>query len=128
MPVPNVAGVVHGQTHGTARKKANATKQYKEYESERDEELEKMGNTPNILQKALHFRNAAAATVRMDMTFLHDMRNVPAVEDVMEIGSEQERLQLVKVGTLWRKTGKSFSGTFRASRQVLLGSATLVSS
>jgi hypothetical protein len=70
-----------------------------------------MSNTPNILMKALHFRNAAAAA----------MVDVPSVDDVLEIG---EGLQMVKIGTAWSKTG-SFSDSFRANRQQLLGSATL---
>lgn len=94
---------------------------YKEFESQRDVELEKMSNTPNILMKALHFRNAAAATEQMDYTGLHAMVDVPSVDDVLEIG---EGLQMVKIGTVWSKTG-SFSDSFRTNRQQLLGSATL---
>lgn len=103
-------------------RKADAEKRYKEYETERDAELEKMSNTPNILRKALHFRAAAAATERMDFTGLHTMMDIPSDEDVIQIG---EGLQVVKAGTLWAKNG-SFSDTFRANRQQLLGSATLL--
>jgi hypothetical protein len=49
------------------------------------------------------------------------MVDVPSVDDVLEIG---EGLQMVKIGTVWSKTG-SFSDSFRANRQQLLGSATL---
>ena len=80
-----------------------------------------MINTPNILKKALHFRNAAAATEQMDYTGLHHLVDVPSGDDVLEIG---DGLKMVKSGTVWSKTG-SFSETFLASRQQLLGSATL---
>ena len=102
-------------------RKADAHMKYKEFESQRDVELEKMSNTPNILMKALHFRNAAAATEKMDYTGLHNLVDVPSADDVLEIG---EGLQMVKIGTAWSKTG-SFSDSFRANRQQLLGSATL---
>jgi hypothetical protein len=101
--------------------KADAEMKYKEFEAERDFELEKMSNTLNILKKALHFRNAAAATEKMDYTGLHYLVDVPSANDVLEIG---EGLQMVKIGTAWSKTG-SFSDSFRANRQQLLGSATL---
>ena len=99
--------------------KAKAELQYREFEMERDDKLEKMTNAPGLLQKALHFRNAAAATEKMDFTGLHTMVDVPPMEDVLEIG---EGLQMVKAGTVWSKTG-SFSSSFRATRQQLLGSA-----
>eukprot|EP00579_Thalassiosira_antarctica_P004798 CAMPEP_0201884282 /NCGR_PEP_ID=MMETSP0902-20130614/16864_1 /ASSEMBLY_ACC=CAM_ASM_000551 /TAXON_ID=420261 /ORGANISM="Thalassiosira antarctica, Strain CCMP982" /LENGTH=282 /DNA_ID=CAMNT_0048413217 /DNA_START=1 /DNA_END=849 /DNA_ORIENTATION=+ len=101
--------------------RAKAEMKYKEFESERDSELEKMSSAPNILQKALHFRNAAAAMEKMDFTGLHDLVHVPLAEDVLEIG---EGLQMVKMGTVWSKTG-SFTRNFRANHQQLLGSATL---
>mmetsp|Transcript_24349 Transcript_24349/g.38401 ORF Transcript_24349/g.38401 Transcript_24349/m.38401 type:complete len:287 (-) Transcript_24349:276-1136(-) len=104
--------------------RAKAEIKYKAFEAERDGELEKMSNTPNILHKALHFRKASAATEKMDFSGLHNYVDVPSIEDVLEIG---EGLQVVKTGTVWSKTG-SFSGTFRASRQQLLGSATINSS
>lgn len=102
-------------------RKAKAEAEYEEFQAERDRELEKMGSAPNILQKALHFRNAAAATEKMDYTGLHNLMDVPLAEDVLEIG---EGLQVVRTGTVWKKNG-SFSGIFRANRQSLLGSATL---
>ena len=58
----------------------------------------------------------------MDFTGLHNLVDVPSADDVFEIG---EGLQMVKSGTIWSKTG-SFSGSFRANRQQLLGSATLM--
>lgn len=100
-------------------RKAEAEVRYKEYETERDTELEKMSNTPNILLKAMHFRAAAHATEKMDFTGLHNLVDVPSASDVVEIGAG---LQLVKTGTVWSKTG-SFTGSFRANHQQLLGSA-----
>ena len=101
--------------------KALAAMKYEKFETERDSELEKMNNTPNILKKALHFRNAAAATEQMDYTGLHNMNDIPSTEEVLDIG---DGLQIVKSGTVWSKTG-SFEDSFRANRQRLLGSATL---
>eukprot|EP00581_Thalassiosira_minuscula_P009424 CAMPEP_0183707702 /NCGR_PEP_ID=MMETSP0737-20130205/4209_1 /TAXON_ID=385413 /ORGANISM="Thalassiosira miniscula, Strain CCMP1093" /LENGTH=283 /DNA_ID=CAMNT_0025935429 /DNA_START=57 /DNA_END=908 /DNA_ORIENTATION=- len=102
-------------------RRARAERNYKEFESVRDEELEKMNNTTNILQKALHFRAAAAAVEKMDFTDFHTLSDVPLEEDVVEIG---EGLRVVKTGTAWLKTG-SFKGTFRAKQQQLLGSAVI---
>lgn len=104
-------------------RKAEAAIKYEEYETERNNELEKMSSTPNILRKALHFRNAANAAEKMDWTDLHTMSDVPSAEDVLEIG---EGLQMVRTGTVWSKTG-SFSDSFGANRQQLLGTATLQS-
>ncbi|KAL9180472.1 hypothetical protein ACHAXT_008442 [Thalassiosira profunda] len=103
--------------------KAEAEEKYKAFEAERDSSIEKMGETPNLLMKALHFRNAAAATEKMDYTGLHNMMDTPTDEDVLEIG---EGLQMVRVGTVWTKNGESFGSSFRARRQQLLGSATLL--
>ena len=80
-----------------------------------------MNNIPNILKKALHFRNAAAATKQMDYTGLHNMNDIPSTEEVLDIG---DGLQIVKSGTVWSKT-RSFEDSFRANCQRLLGSATL---
>jgi len=101
--------------------KASAEMRYRGYENERDTALEKMGGETNLLQKALYFRKAAAATEKMDITGLHNMADIPLVDDVLEIG---EGLQMVRTGTVWSKNG-SFSETFRARSQKLLGSVTL---
>eukprot|EP00571_Detonula_confervacea_P010370 CAMPEP_0172301722 /NCGR_PEP_ID=MMETSP1058-20130122/3548_1 /TAXON_ID=83371 /ORGANISM="Detonula confervacea, Strain CCMP 353" /LENGTH=290 /DNA_ID=CAMNT_0013011939 /DNA_START=71 /DNA_END=943 /DNA_ORIENTATION=- len=102
-------------------RKAEAAIKYEEFETERNTQLEKMSSTPNILRKALHYRNAADAAEKMDWTGLDELVNVPSSEDVLEIG---EGLQMVKTGTVWSKTG-SFSDSFGAYRHQLLGSATL---
>lgn len=104
-------------------RKAEAAVKYGEFERVRDDELEKMNSTPNILRRALHFRNAAAAMEKMDYTGLHTYGNVPSDKDVLEIG---EGLQMVKTGTVWSKIG-SLPDSFRPTRQQLLGSATLIS-
>mmetsp|Transcript_9558 Transcript_9558/g.17798 ORF Transcript_9558/g.17798 Transcript_9558/m.17798 type:complete len:90 (+) Transcript_9558:2-271(+) len=86
----------------------------------RDEELQKMAKSSNILMKALHYRNAVAATESMDNTGLHNMVDVPSGKDVIEIGAG---LQLVQTGTVWCK-----SGPFRSYHQKLLGSAAVENS
>jgi len=103
------------------KRKAKAEKKYDKFQLERDTQLEKMNDTRNILQKALHFRNAAAATEQMDYTGLHYMVDIPSKDDVVEVGNG---LQMVKSGTIWKKAG-SFD-SFRASKHhVLLGSCTV---
>jgi len=102
------------------KRKAKAEKKYDEFQLERDTELEKMNDTRNILQKALHFRNAAAATEQMDYTGLHYMVDIPSKDDVVEVGNG---LQMVKSGTIWSKAG-SFD-SFRAKNHILLGSCTV---
>ena len=79
-----------------------------------------MNDTRNILQKALHFRNAAAATEQMDYTGLHYMVDIPSKDDVVEIGNG---LQMVKSGTIWKKAGSVDS--FPAKHHILLGSCTV---
>ena len=101
------------------KRKAKAEKKYNTFQLERDTQLEKMNDTRNILQKALHFRNAAAATEQMDYTGLHYMVDIPSKDDVVEIGNG---LQMVKSGTIWKKAGSVDS--FRANH-ILLGSCTV---
>lgn len=114
-----MAGMVKRRTAESSVSKAE--KKYNTFQLERDTQLEKMNDTRNILQKALHFRNAAAATEQMDYTGLHYMVDIPSKDDVVEIGNG---LQMVKSGTIWKKAG-SFD-SFRASKHhVLLGSCTV---
>ena len=101
------------------KRKAKAEKKYDKFQLERDTQLEKMNDTRNILQKALHFRNAAAATEQMDYTGLHYMVDIPSKDDVVEIGNG---LQMVKSGTIWSKAG-SFD-SFR-KHHILLGTCTV---
>lgn len=107
--------------NGRQKRKAKAEKKYDEFQLERDTELEKMNDTRNILQKALHFRNAAAATEQMDYTGLHYMVDIPSKDDVVEIGNG---LQMVKSGTIWSKAG-SFDSFRAAKHHILLGSCTV---
>jgi len=100
--------------------KLESQAKYKEFEMARDEELQKMAKSSNILMKALHYRNAVAATESMDNTGLHNMVDVPSGKDVIEIGAG---LQLVQTGTVWCK-----SGPFRSYHQKLLGSAAVENS
>ncbi len=98
-------------------RKLDVQAKYKEFQVERDEELEKMSKTPNILKKALHYRNAVAAAENMDNTGLHNMVDVPSGNDVVEIGAG---MKLVRTGTVWCK-----NGPFHSHHQNLLGSATV---
>ena len=67
-------------------RKADAEVRYKQFETESDDELEKMSNTPNILKKALNFCAAAAAVEKMDFAGLHNLVDVPFADDVFRIG------------------------------------------
>ena len=99
-----------------------AEMKYREYELERNLQLEKFKEAPNLLQKAMHFRQAAKAVENMDDTGLHRMMNVPSEEEVFEAGGNDGLLKIVRTGTLWSKTG-----SFRNNngRQKLIGTATL---
>lgn len=100
---------------------------YKEYESERNEQLVKLKETSNLFQKAMHFRQAAKAVESMDNTGLHLLTNLPLNHELLDIGGTNDEdggeglLKMVKTGTLWSKTG-----SFRSSdRQKLIGTVSI---
>mmetsp|Transcript_13541 Transcript_13541/g.18172 ORF Transcript_13541/g.18172 Transcript_13541/m.18172 type:complete len:284 (+) Transcript_13541:49-900(+) len=79
---------------------------------ERDDELELMQNTNNILMKAVHYRNAFAAAEKFLMSKKKHLPDVP-LEEVASIGNE---LFMCKKGKIWTKEN---------GKQVLLGYATV---
>mmetsp|Transcript_17902 Transcript_17902/g.24654 ORF Transcript_17902/g.24654 Transcript_17902/m.24654 type:complete len:290 (-) Transcript_17902:256-1125(-) len=102
-------------------KEARAQKQKVETKSEsllkeREDELESMKNTNNILKKALHYRNAFAATENYLMTKRKGVVDVP-LEDVEPIG---DGLFMCKKATIWNK-----EGSFQQGKHDLLGYATV---
>mmetsp|Transcript_24880 Transcript_24880/g.56749 ORF Transcript_24880/g.56749 Transcript_24880/m.56749 type:complete len:290 (-) Transcript_24880:1614-2483(-) len=103
-------------------KKEKAQIEYDEHAMERDNELELMKETPNLLMKALHFRQACQATQKMDFSDLHHYVDVPSTSDVKIFGE----LHCVKTGTVWRTNGNAFNEPFRSAKQRLLGSASLL--
>ena len=103
-------------------KKERAQVEYDKHERERNNELELMKETPNLLMKALHFRQACQATEKMDFSGLHQYMDVPSSSDVKICGD----LHCVKTGTVWRTNGNAFNDPFRSAKQRLLGSASLL--
>ena len=105
--------------------KKEAELKYKEFETERNLQLEKLKETPNLLKKAMYFRQAAKAVENMDNTGFHLLVNLPTEDEVLNIGgtaSDEGVLKIVKTGTLWSKTG-----SFRSNdgKQKLIGTASL---
>ena len=57
-------------------KKHAAELEYKEFETERNDQIQKLKDTPNLLEKAIHFREAVKAVERTDKTGFHLMINL----------------------------------------------------
>ncbi len=98
--------------------KKNAERKYKEFEDERDTQLQKYNAEGNLLKKAMYFRNAVQADVDRDNISMYLRSDVPNKDDVMELGA---CLEIVKSGTIWSKVG----GDFHSNGHRLLGSAIL---
>jgi len=82
---------------------------------EKDEELSKMGETNNPIMKALHYRNAYAASARyLDLPKVR-MSTVPDEGEVMELSNG---LFLTTKGLIWTKV-------LPAGQQILLGTANI---
>jgi hypothetical protein len=112
------------------KKKQKIGLKYKEFEMERNLQLEKLKETPNLLKKAMHFRQAAKAVKDMDNTGFHLMVYLPSEDEVLDIGGndnggdgDEGLLKMVKTGMLWSKTG-----SFRSNdgKQKLIGTASLL--
>lgn len=106
--------------------KQKAESKYRKYESERNLQLANLKGTPNLLKKAMYFRQAAKAVENMDNTGFHLMVNLPSEDEVLDVGgdaNDEGLLKMVKTGTLWSKTG-----SFRSNdgKQRLIGTASLV--
>jgi hypothetical protein len=83
---------------------------------EQECQLQKMQATPNPIMKALHYRNAAAASIeRIDMQDLKRIEIVPSNEEIIEL---QGDLLLTTKGLVFSK-----EGTFHQGQHLLLGTA-----
>lgn len=83
--------------------------------AEKDAELAKMQETGNILQKALHYRNAFAAAEKYFTQPKKQYESVPSEDEVI---SFQDDLLVTTKGTVWTKILPN-------GKQVLLGAANL---
>lgn len=105
---------------GLAQRQAQryeAEQRAKEHAKERDDELMMMQKESNLFKKALHYRNAAAALEKIDLTGVRLMTNIPSSEEVIPIA---DGLLMNIKGSVWNKD-KSFLG----GKHVLLGTAVL---
>mmetsp|Transcript_30686 Transcript_30686/g.45139 ORF Transcript_30686/g.45139 Transcript_30686/m.45139 type:complete len:302 (-) Transcript_30686:133-1038(-) len=101
--------------------KKQQDKVVQKYEREREDAMRFMEqDSDNLLLVALHFRNAAAAQEKIDMT--STLSGIPMSDyDLMEVG--ENGLLMCKQGTVWTKDN-SFSRLLSGQRdQVLLGHA-----
>ncbi|KAG7365125.1 hypothetical protein IV203_038328 [Nitzschia inconspicua] len=83
--------------------------------AEKDAELAKMQETGNILQKALHYRNAYAAAEKYYIQPKKQFESVPSKDEVIPF---QDDLLVTTKGTVWTKILPN-------GKQVLLGAANL---
>jgi hypothetical protein len=81
--------------------------------AEKDAELAKMQETGNILQKALHYRNAFAAAEKYYIQPKKQYEMVPSKDEVIPF---QDDLLVTTKGTVWTKSLSN-------GKQVLLGAA-----
>ncbi|CAB9516030.1 expressed unknown protein [Seminavis robusta] len=89
----------------------------KEYVQERDDELDKYKTTNNIFMKALHYRNAAAAVEKIDLSGVRWLSQIPSDSDVLPLG---DGLLVKTAGTIWQKE-QGFIG----AKHTLLGDAVM---
>eukprot|EP00978_Attheya_sp_CCMP212_P010024 scaffold24007_cov49-Attheya_sp.AAC.3 len=96
---------------------------FKKHLDEKDLQLEMMQETSNVLMKALHYRNAAAAAEKMWMTDLKNIKMVPSNDEVIHL--EKNGLLLTTKGLVWRKEEKA---AFKPADHTLLGTAIITPS
>lgn len=82
------------------------------------DETRMMGETSNLLMKALHFRNACKAHEDIDYSGYKSYKAMPLQQDMV---SMKNGLHLCSTGTVWTKTDKLFG-----TDHVLLGSASVM--
>lgn len=85
---------------------------------EKDLQLEMMQETSNVLMKALHYRNAAAAAEKLWMTDFKSFKMIPSNDEVIHL--EKNGLLLTTKGLVWRKEENA---TFKPADHTLLGTA-----
>lgn len=61
--------------------KAEAEKKWAEFNVEKNEHLRAYGETDNILMKAIHYRNAAAAYEKLDLSAVQYYQHIPSIGD-----------------------------------------------
>lgn len=111
LPVWNRAGLTKQQTY-----KAKKLKEAEQHKIDQDDEIAKMQETSNPLMKALHYRNAVAATEKLSMSGVNTfLTSIPSDDEVMPINND---LLLCTKGTVWTKTG-----SFLGKEHLLLGVA-----
>ncbi len=93
-----------------------------EYLQRQKDALEKMNSTDNPIEKAFHFREAAAANEMISVTYTERFEVVPSEdEDVVEIG---DGLLVAKKGSIWTTVSEpSFLG--KKERNHYIGGAIL---
>jgi len=97
--------------------KRQVEEQAAEYLQERDDKIEQMHRSKNILEKALLYRSAAEAVEKWSLTNVQQTKYIPNDSDVMLLN---DGLLLTRQGTLWTKNDQNFR-----HRQLLLGTATV---
>lgn len=96
--------------------KAEKIAEAEQHKIDQAADIAKMQATSNPLMKALHFRNAVAASEKISNSGVKGLvAAVPDDEDVMPIGKD---LVMCTKGTVWTK-----SGSFLAKEHILLGVA-----
>lgn len=94
--------------------KAEKIAEAEQHKIDQDGDIAKMQATTNPLMKALHYRNALAASEKIMMSGVKGLvQSVPDNEDVMPIGGD---LVMCTKGTVWTK-----NGNFLGEEHVLLG-------
>ena len=111
LPVWNRDGLADKQAY-----KAEKIAEAEQHKIDQAADIAKMQATSNPLMKALHFRNAVAASEKISNSGVKNLvAIVPDDEDVMPIGND---LVICTKGTVWTK-----SGSFLSKEHVLLGVA-----
>ena len=98
LPVWNRDGLADKQAY-----KAEKIAEAEQHKIDQAADIAKMQATSNPLMKALHFRNAVAASEKISMSGVKGLvDSVPDDEDVMPIGKD---LVMCTKGTVWTKNG-----------------------
>ena len=111
-PVWTKEGLAEAQAY-----KRQVEEMARKHEQDKIDELAKVGETSNILMKALHYRNAVAANEKYGLSGISQVAQIPPDTDTMAI---QDDLLLTTKGTVWMKDSALFG-----SVHGLLGTATV---
>jgi len=94
-----------------------AEERAQEFSEERDAEILKYTESTNLIQKAFHYRNAAAAVQKIEFTGIRSLMKIPSDSEVTPIGNG---LLLTTKGTVWNK-----QHGFLGDKHIPLGEAIL---